>query len=244
MQPSLGFCQSIKSVICSNYANFNGRARRSEFWYFFLFIFLMLFSIYLFGINIMPNTNSGIVQTIALMQALIILIFFITFIPYLALIVRRFHDTGRSGWYIFVSIVPLVGSFLLLYFMTLDSDPSPNQYGPSPKYGAYNNNQTGNLMAQNGPIYPPNIIPYNNNYPIQAPYPNPVVQNSNQNIIYQQFYQEPIQLQPYPNTDQQDPNQNIIYPQPYQNPIPQQPYQNQTSQQPYQTPVPQVPNQI
>ena len=221
MQPSMGFCQSVKRVMCSNYANFSGRARRSEFWYFFLFIFLMLFLVYLIGINIMPNTESGIIQTIGLMYGLILLIFFITFIPYLAVCVRRLHDIGRSGCYIFVSLIPFIGYFILLYFMTLDSDPSPNEYGPSPKYSANINNQTGNLIAQNGPIYFPNTNPYNN-YIQQVPYPN---------ILYQ----NPIPLQPYPITVQQDPNQNFIYQKPYQNPAP---------QQLYQTPIPQFPNQI
>ena len=221
MQTSMGFCQSVKSALCSNYANFNGRARRSEFWYFFLFLLLLLFLVYLIGINIIPNSESGIIQTIGLMYGLTLLIFFITFIPFLALCVRRFHDIGRSGWYIFIYVIPCVGIFILLYFMTFDSNPSPNEYGPSPKYSAYINNQTGNLIAQNGPIYLPNPSPYNN-YPHQAPYPN-------------MLYQNPIPLQPYPIPVQQDPNQNIIYQQPYQNPNPQQPYQN---------PVPQFPNQI
>ena len=105
--------------------------------------------------------------------------------------------------------------------MAKDSDPSTNEYGFSPKYAVSNNNQTQNFIAQNGPIYPQNPTP-NDAYP-QAPYTNPVQQDPNQNLIYQQPYQNPIP-QPYTNPIPQDPNQNFIYQQPYQNTTPQSPY--------------------
>ena len=234
MQTSMGFCQSLKSVMCSNYANFSGRARRKEFWYFFLFVclinsvvFIPYYSL-LFQIgnaNSKTNYREDISTSLYLLFYLLlaVLIFdLIIFIPNLSVTVRRFHDIGKSGWFILVSLIPIVGFFILLYFMALDSEPSTNEYGFSPKYAVYNNNQTENFIAQNGPIYPPNPTP-NNAYP-QAPYINPVQQDPNQNLIYQQPYQNPTP-QPYQNPLLQDPNQNLIYQQPYQNPFPQGPSQ-------------------
>jgi uncharacterized membrane protein YhaH (DUF805 family) len=56
-------------------------------------------------------------------------------IPALAVAVRRLHDTGRSGWWLLIGLIPLVGPIVLLVFYLLDSDREPNAYGPSPKYG-------------------------------------------------------------------------------------------------------------
>ena len=235
MQPTMGFCQSVKSVMCSNFANFNGRTRRSEFWYFFLFFFLIIivaFSIVILIMNNIPKSRNEQMQILFLSEIIIIFILFIFLIPLLSVIVRRFHDIGKSGWFVLLILIPWVGILIILYFMALDSEPSTNEYGFSPKY-AVNNNQTENFIAQNGPIYPPNPTP-NNAYP-QAPYINPVQQDPNQNLIYQQPYQNPLP---------QDPNQNPIYQQPYQNPLPQDPNQNLIYQQPYQNPLPQGPNQM
>ena len=54
-------------------------------------------------------------------------------LPGLAVAIRRLHDTGRSGWWLFISLVPLIGSFILLYFYLQNSQPGVNQYGPNPK---------------------------------------------------------------------------------------------------------------
>jgi uncharacterized membrane protein YhaH (DUF805 family) len=54
-------------------------------------------------------------------------------IPALAVSVRRLHDTGRSGWWLLVGVVPLIGCFILLVFTLQDSDPGDNEYGPNPK---------------------------------------------------------------------------------------------------------------
>ncbi|MNZ89121.1 Inner membrane protein YhaI [compost metagenome] len=55
-------------------------------------------------------------------------------LPSLALVVRRLHDTGRSGWWVLIGFIPLIGFIVLLVFMCTDSDPDTNQYGPNPKY--------------------------------------------------------------------------------------------------------------
>ena len=56
-------------------------------------------------------------------------------IPGIAVSVRRLHDTGRSGWWLLINLVPLLGSIVFIYFTVLDSNPESNEYGPSPKNG-------------------------------------------------------------------------------------------------------------
>ena len=197
MQPPMGFCQSIKSCMCSNYVNIKGRARRSEFWYFFLIITLIFLLIIIQHIFLNPfnkqyskDNANNFIRDIMLYSGIEIIIVTIFFIPLCTVIMRRLNDIGKSRMLILIILIPLVGLLILLYFMTIDSEPSTNKYGPSPKYEVNNNNQTENFIAQNDPIYPPNPIP-NNTYP-QDPYANPVQQDPNQNLIYQQPYQNPV----------------------------------------------------
>ena len=58
-------------------------------------------------------------------------------LPSLAVTVRRLHDTGRTGWWVLISLVPVIGGLILLIFMVLDSEPGTNQYGPNPKEADY-----------------------------------------------------------------------------------------------------------
>lgn len=97
------------------FADFKGRARRSEFWYFELFC--VLISLLLSFVN----------------EELATLVMLITFIPNLAVSVRRLHDIGRSGWWMLIVAIPIVGILLLLFWATQEGHPEPNQYGVSPK---------------------------------------------------------------------------------------------------------------
>lgn len=126
----MNFMDAIEHVFV-NYANFNGRARRSEYWYFQLFRSIVLSGLLLFAV-----TELG---------ALLFFIFFLgTFIPDLAVSWRRFHDVGRGGWWYFISLVPIIGLLFLVIWLAQDSQPGSNQYGPNPKgignagtYGRY-----------------------------------------------------------------------------------------------------------
>ncbi len=102
-----------------NYADFSGRARRSAYWYFVLFN--ILFSI---GANIVDAVLGTIFVGVA--YALV------AFIPGLALSIRRLHDTTRSGWWLLIALVPIIGFIVLLVFFVEDSHPA-NEYGPNPK---------------------------------------------------------------------------------------------------------------
>lgn len=105
-----------------NYANFNGRTRRSDYWLTALCNFLISLVISIFMIiPVLGYVLSGIWSLAVL-------------IPNLAIIVRRLKDTGKDWPYIFFGLIPLVGWIILIVFAVQDSEFGPNQFGPSPKY--------------------------------------------------------------------------------------------------------------
>ena len=121
-------------VAISKCMQFDGRSRRKEFWIFVLFsILFILSSLFLrfasFGVMVHDNYTETV---LSIPLALYILV---NILPSLTVTVRRLHDTGKSGWMILLSLIPVVGVIIVLVFMVLDSDPGPNQYGPNPKLG-------------------------------------------------------------------------------------------------------------
>lgn len=112
-----------------NYVNFQGRARRKAYWMFALFniIAIIVLGVIEGAIGLSGQSGYGILT--GLYSLAIIL-------PGLAVAVRRLHDTGRSGWWILIGLVPLVGPIVLLVFFVQDSQPGSNQYGPNPKESA------------------------------------------------------------------------------------------------------------
>ena len=120
------FQEAINSVF-SNYANFNGRARRSEYWYFTLFnlIVSMVLSV------LMRLTAGSVIFN--LFRIIEVVFSLAILIPGLAVAWRRLHDTGRSGaWYLLI-LIPIVGAIILIVWFCQDSQPGVNEYGPSPK---------------------------------------------------------------------------------------------------------------
>jgi uncharacterized membrane protein YhaH (DUF805 family) len=103
------------------YAVFAGRARRKEFWMFFL-VYALIVVVLLIVESILglPGILSGI-YSLALL------------IPSIAVTVRRLHDTGRTGWWWWLGFVPVIGIIVLLVFMALEGEPGQNRYGPDPK---------------------------------------------------------------------------------------------------------------
>lgn len=107
--------------VISNYVGFSGRARRTEYWMFVLFnciisIVLSILSVILHMGKILPDLYALAV-----------------FLPYLAVSVRRLHDIGRSGWWLLLGLIPIVGGIILLVWSCLDSETGDNFYGPYPK---------------------------------------------------------------------------------------------------------------
>lgn len=124
----MSFSQAVSSVLLNKYATFSGRARRSEYWWWYLFVTIVFLVAGILdralGLTYSDLTLGG--GWIATIAAIVFLV------PNLAVAVRRLHDTGRSGWWLLVGLVPFVGFIVLLYFFVLDSE-NDNQYGPYPK---------------------------------------------------------------------------------------------------------------
>jgi uncharacterized membrane protein YhaH (DUF805 family) len=122
----MSFVEAVRSVY-GNYAKFDGRALRSEFWWFVLFYVLV-------SVVVIVVASIGGIRSTTYTIGLVGLAIFglLTLIPYLAVSVRRLHDTNRSGWWLLLSFVPF-GSLVLLIMFALDGTPGPNKYGPDPK---------------------------------------------------------------------------------------------------------------
>jgi len=114
-------------VVKERYAQFSGRARRSEYWYFYLFYVLIVIGLAIVdGISGTRNATAGVGLFSGVFGLAML-------IPSLAVSVRRLHDTGRSGWWLLIALVPVIGAIVLLVFVLLDSAPGANQYGANPK---------------------------------------------------------------------------------------------------------------
>lgn len=105
------------------YADFTGRATRTEYWMFILFYLIFYIA-------------AAVVDTMVLGTMVLTSIFALALlVPSIAIAARRLHDTGRTGWWQLIMLVPLIGTIVLLIFLILDSDDT-NQYGPNPKQTA------------------------------------------------------------------------------------------------------------
>ncbi|MET9955875.1 DUF805 domain-containing protein [Streptomyces sp. NPDC006339] len=107
--------------VLKKYAVFSGRARRKEYWMYTLFNVIAL---------IIVAVIDQAISTYPLLYGIYALA---TFLPSLGVTVRRLHDTGRSGWWILISLVPLVGGIILLVFLASDGEAQQNAHGPNPK---------------------------------------------------------------------------------------------------------------
>lgn len=116
--------------VLKQYVNFNGRARRSEYWFFNLFNIIILIALQVLAAvmaGMGSDAGAGIFAILYVVYSLAVLL------PSLAVAVRRLHDTGRTGWWLLVGLVPLIGGIVLLIFFVSDSVAGENQFGPNPK---------------------------------------------------------------------------------------------------------------
>lgn len=122
----MDFMTAVRTCF-SKYVDFGGRARRSEYWYFALFAFLVgiVTSIVdaILGTGY-DGTTGGLVNTLGTL---------VLFLPSLAVAVRRLHDTDRSGWWVLIGIIPIVGWIVLIIWFCSDSKAGDNRFGPNPK---------------------------------------------------------------------------------------------------------------
>lgn len=119
----MGFVDAIKSGF-SNYVNFQGRARRSEYWFWVLFTVIASIALSVVDVAMMGPESFGLFSPLFSLAILL---------PSIAVAVRRLHDSGKSGWWVLISLIPLVGFIVLIIFYVSDSAPGTNQYGPNPK---------------------------------------------------------------------------------------------------------------
>lgn len=133
----MGFTEAVRSVF-NKYATFSGRARRAEYWWFLLFSLIVsailgVIDGALFGYTFTSDASDGAVsfnlETVGILTGLWSLA---TFIPSLAVSVRRLHDTGRSGWWLLIGLVPLIGIILLIVWFATKGEPATNAHGPDP----------------------------------------------------------------------------------------------------------------
>jgi uncharacterized membrane protein YhaH (DUF805 family) len=113
-------------------ADFSGRSRRKEYWYFHLFNSLVVFALMLFGLvfdwAIFGEGHKG-----GIVFFLFVLYGVPCIVPSLSVTIRRLHDIGKSGWWYFIAFVPLIGGIILFVFNLLDSEPYANEWGLDPK---------------------------------------------------------------------------------------------------------------
>ena len=118
-------------VMRDNYANFSGRARRKEYW-----MFVLVQTIVMIGLMILDSV-LGLdfeLQGISLGYGYLYLIGIIVhFIPSIAVVVRRLHDVGKSGWFYFIFLIPIIGIIWLLVSICTEGQKEDNKYGPNPK---------------------------------------------------------------------------------------------------------------
>ncbi len=112
------------------YAVFTGRARRKEYWTFHLINFVIWYSVP----HIIYYIDTNCIVSAYVTGFIFILV---TFLPTLAVTVRRLHDTNRSAWNLLWGLLPIIGWIVLLVYLCQDSDPEKNKYGPNPKDWVY-----------------------------------------------------------------------------------------------------------
>ncbi len=132
-------------AVLKKYAVFEGRARRKEYW---------MFALINFGITLIPQILASMSDSLSwqmMMLGLMSIYVLAVFLPFWGVSVRRLHDIGKSGWYVFILLIPLIGSIWYLFLMCTDSQPGSNQYGPNPKQDEY----TTAVSNYVSPPYPP-----------------------------------------------------------------------------------------
>ncbi|WP_288929491.1 DUF805 domain-containing protein [uncultured Maritimibacter sp.] len=119
---------AVETVLRDKYVEFNGRARRAEFWWFILFVFVVSTILSLIDMALF----EGVLQDIGPLSAIFTLI---TLIPAIAVTGRRLHDVGRSGWWQLLFLLPVIGFLVILFWAVQKGTEGPNDYGRDPLGG-------------------------------------------------------------------------------------------------------------
>lgn len=132
----MSFSDSVRTCL-RKYGTFSGRAQASEYWFFYLA--LAIVNVVVFAALLIPalvmmdpvTQEPGVLGSIG--STLIGLIALGAFVPLLAAGVRRLHDTGKSGWFYLLCLVPMVGGIIIIVLLALPGEPGPNRFGPDPR---------------------------------------------------------------------------------------------------------------
>lgn len=120
-QRQVTFKEAVVKALTENYCNFSGRSSRSEYWWFSLFGFIVGWAI-----GLIFSRSQATMEIVSGAVTLILLL------PSLGLSVRRLHDIGKSGWWILLGLIPVIGQIIIIVWACRESNMYPNQYGPVP----------------------------------------------------------------------------------------------------------------
>jgi uncharacterized membrane protein YhaH (DUF805 family) len=123
----MDFAQAVKTCL-NKYATFSGRAQRSEYWYFFLFMVI---------VNIVASVLDSII--FGDMPVLYLISTLALIVPSIAAGVRRLHDTDKSGWWLLLGLIPFVGAIVLIVFFCQRGTVGQNQFGADPLQASLSN---------------------------------------------------------------------------------------------------------
>ena len=118
----MDFKTAVTTCIKDKYMDFHGRAARSEYWYFMLGYIIVYLVLSIVGGLISQTVSMALVSIFGLAVLL----------PSFGVSIRRLHDLNRSGWWLLIALIPLIGSLILLYFLVQKGTDGPNQYGADP----------------------------------------------------------------------------------------------------------------
>jgi uncharacterized membrane protein YhaH (DUF805 family) len=119
----MGFGGAIATCF-RKYVDFTGRARRAEYWWFVLFYCLLIGALTIVDVMVMSaRAGGGVLSSLASLAL---------FLPTLAVAVRRLHDTDRTGWWVLIGFIPLIGWIIYLVFVCQRGTEGPNRFGPDP----------------------------------------------------------------------------------------------------------------
>ena len=117
----MGFTEAVRSAVVERYADFQGRSPRSELWWFVLFYMLLSLAVGMLGaLSDALGAILNLVVTIGLL------------VPVIAVQIRRLHDTDRTGWWILIGLVPVIGTIVLIVFYLQRGSEGDNRFGPDP----------------------------------------------------------------------------------------------------------------
>lgn len=124
----MNFSQAIRTVL-SKYATFSGRAARSEYWWWVLFVVIVSVVAQILDGVLFPATFADPDFVDYTWQPISSLVGLALLLPNISVGVRRLHDLGRTGWWLFLALIPLIGFLVLLYWFVQPGDEKQNQFG-------------------------------------------------------------------------------------------------------------------